>query len=152
MKKAINLQAQVQLADPNSQAQFQNDLENAFAQANPGLTLTVKSLTPPDAKGKAKLRVYIEGEQDPAADFSKLTTTALQQAINSLTSKPATSSATNPSTATVTTTTTSTPANTVKTNLSPRPGSGVSTKIQEVENDDENEGVVLPPKNLASSS
>ncbi len=134
MKKAINLQATVELADPNGQAQFQNDLQNAFTRANPGLTLSVKSFTSPDGQGKARLRVYIEGEQDPAADFSQLTSHALHQAIASLLPKPASTS------------------KTLKTQARSEGGSrgGAVKNIQETENDDEDQGVILPPKNPAT--
>ncbi len=126
MKKAINLQAQVHLVDPYNQAQFQDTLQKAFTQANPGLTLRVKSLSTPDAQGKTTLRVYIEGEQDPAANFLELTTGALHQVIDSLLPKPA--------------------AKTLKAQSRSR----AATNIQETENDDENEDVVLPPKNPAT--
>src|SRR6266852_2418566 len=83
MKKGINLQAKIHAGPggaltPSSIGQA---LPAAFAQANPGLRLTVKSVSPADADGNATLRVYIEGEQDPAADFAALTRGALNKAI-----------------------------------------------------------------------
>ncbi len=129
MKKAINLQAQVQLADLKSQSQYQDNLQKAFARTNPGLTLTVKSLTAPDAQGKAKLRVYIEGEQDPAANFSQLTTQALHQAIDSLAPEASASA-----------------SKTLQAQSRPRSKTRPAVNIQETANDDENQGVVLPPK------
>jgi len=124
MKKAINLQAQVHLAEPNNQTQFQDNLQKAFVQANPGLFLRVKSLSTPDAQGKATLRVYIEGEQDPAANFLELTTHALHQVIDSLSPNPAANAKT----------------------LQTQSRSRAATNIQETENSNENENVVLPPK------
>src|SRR4051794_14405404 len=86
MKKAINLQAQLQCDTSQDPQQLSADLESAFAEANPGMRLTVKSLKLPDSAGHAAVRVYIEGEQEPAAPFEPVAKAALHKAIAALAS------------------------------------------------------------------
>lgn len=120
MKKAINLQAEVQLANTaDAQAVFKQSLPKAFAQANPGMSLTIKSLSKVDNQGKAKLRVYLEGEQDPAANFSTLASSALHKVITTL----------------------------LDNGNQALPSFKHTTimNLQEVENEEENQDVVLPP-------
>src|SRR5579859_4688688 len=80
MKKAINMQAQVHMGN-GAVGNISAALEQAFSAANPGMTLTVKSLSAPDGSGNSTARVYIEGEQDPAADFAALAGDALHKAV-----------------------------------------------------------------------
>ncbi len=85
MKKAINLSAHLHIGnDPGAADQVGAALAAAFAATNPTLHLTVQSVAPPDAQGNSTARIHIEGEQDPAADFAKLTGDALHQAVASL--------------------------------------------------------------------
>ena len=85
MEKAITLQAHMHVGTEQAAASdLLKKLPAAFAKANPDLKLSIKKTSEPDAKGNVTLRVYISGEQDPAADFSALTHTALQKAITAL--------------------------------------------------------------------
>ncbi len=98
MKKGINLQAKMHVGNGAGAVQAMSQaLPAAFAQSNPGLQLTVKGTPAVDASGNATIRVYIEGDQDPAADFAALTRSALNKAIASIntgaTSAPATAPA-----------------------------------------------------------
>ena len=90
MKKAIDLETQVHLvgtADATRQA-----LLDAFAQANPDMKLTIKSLTAADGQSYATAKLYIEGEQDPAANFAALSSAALRKAIAAMDPRMATRS------------------------------------------------------------
>ncbi len=122
MKKAINLQVQGQLSGGIASAEaLRKALPVAFAQANPGMSLSIKSITDPDSQGNINLKVYIEGEQDPAADFNALSSMAIQKAVAALASKS-------------------------------NPASSVTIKnIQELGDDDEDSGVVLPPQSASVS-
>lgn len=123
MKKAINLQAEVQLASTtNAQAVFKDSLPKAFAQANPGMSLNIKSFSKADIHGKSKIRVYIEGEQEPAANFMTLASSTLHKVIASLMEKGNNNQALE----------------------------SAITNLQEVENEDEDQDVVLPPPHAAS--
>jgi hypothetical protein len=83
--KGINMHAKVHVGnDPTAAANLEQSLPALFAGANPGLTLTVKHASPPDEKGDVTIRIYIEGEQDPAADFAALTRAALNKTIEAL--------------------------------------------------------------------
>jgi hypothetical protein len=81
MKKAIDLQAQIDTSG-NHQAAA-TALEQAFAQTNPGMKLTVKEVVPAGAQS-ATMRVYIQGEQPAPKDFEATATDALRKAINHL--------------------------------------------------------------------
>jgi hypothetical protein len=104
MEKGIDLQAKVHAGtDPAAASDLKQKLPDVFAATNPGLKLRVKKVSEPDGAGDVTLRVYIEGEQDPAADFSALTRGALEKAIaayNSAGSAAAGSASTAPSAAT----------------------------------------------------
>ena len=85
MDKAINLQAKLHVgSDPKAIADLQQSLPSRFGADNPGLALTVKHVSPPDDKGDVTVRIYIEGDQDPAADFAALTRGALHKTIASM--------------------------------------------------------------------
>ena len=89
MEKGINLQAKIHSgSDPAAPDRVKTSLPTAFAQANPGLTLTVKSISAAGADGSATIRVYITGEQDPASDFAALARDALHKAVAALDSQP----------------------------------------------------------------
>jgi hypothetical protein len=82
MEKGINLQAKLHVGtDPAAVSHLRQSLPDLFAQTNPGLTLSVKKVSEPDSDGDATMRVYIEGDQDPAADFAALTRGALNKTI-----------------------------------------------------------------------
>jgi hypothetical protein len=128
MEKAINLQAHMYVGTEQAAASdLLKKLPAAFAQANPGLQLSVKKTSAVDAKGNVSLRVYITGEQDPAADFAALTHAALQKAITALNAQAKAASS----------------------------GTGSAAPVhlhgvKEMEGDDENTGVTLPPKSNAT--
>src|SRR6478672_4187223 len=85
MKKGINLQAQVHLdADAGAADALRGALADTFARVNPGMQLTGKGLSAPDAHGNATVRVYIEAEQDPATPFAPVATAALHKAVDAL--------------------------------------------------------------------
>jgi hypothetical protein len=132
MKKGINLQANTHVGSGAAVANLSQALPAAFAQANPGLQLTVKSMSPVDAQGHASIHVYIEGEQEPAADFAALTRAALNKAIAALNSGAS-----------------SAPA---------APGAAAAHPpvhlhdVKEVEDDDEDSGLVLPPARQPAAS
>jgi hypothetical protein len=134
MKKGINLQAKVHAGSGAAVSNLSQALPAAFAQANPGLQLTVKSASPVDAQGHATIHVYIEGEQEPAADFAALTRAALNKAIAALNAGAGSSGA---------------PA---------APGAAAAHTpvhlhdVQEVEGDEEDSGLVLPPAQQPSPS
>src|SRR5689334_13454623 len=88
MKKAINLQAQLHCGPDQDRQQLGAALESTFARVNPGMQLTVNSLSPPDGAGNATVRVYIEGEQEPADPFAPLANGALHKAIAALAPGP----------------------------------------------------------------
>ncbi|MGI8586756.1 MAG: hypothetical protein ACR2M0_03595 [Chloroflexia bacterium] len=123
MKKAINMQAQIQVGHSDG-AGTADALVQAFAAANPGMTLTVKSLSPPDAAGNATARVYIEGEQPPPDNFAALAGDALHKAVAHLSVSEA--------------------------GLAPTSAPLTLRGVQEVGNDDEDTGVVLPPQHTAA--
>ena len=128
MEKAINLQAHMHVGTEQAAASdLLKKLPAAFAKANPGLKLSIKKTSDADAKGNVTLRVYISGEQDPAADFSALTHTALQKAITAMNAQARAASS----------------------------GTGSAAPVhlhgvKEMEGDDENSGVTLPPKSDAT--
>ncbi len=142
MEKGINLQAQLHLgsdqASASSLTNVTEALPAAFAKANPGLQLSVKHVTPVDAAGNATVRVYIQGEQDPAADFAALTRSALNKAIAEMN---AITASTHGSGSTV-----------------PDGGAGKrypsvrAHNIQEVEVADDDGGLVLAPKAQSATS
>src|SRR5947209_1017801 len=85
MKKAINVHVVLPAGSTRDLALAPGaGLPQAFAQANPGFQLTIKSLSAPDAQGNVTAAVYVEGEQEPAADFGALTKSALKQTIAGL--------------------------------------------------------------------
>jgi hypothetical protein len=128
MEKAITLQAHMHVGTEQAAAfSLLKKLPAAFAKANPGLKLSIKKTSAADAKGNVTLRVYISGEQDPAADFSALTHTALQKAITALNAQAKAASS----------------------------GTGGAAPVhlhgvKEMEGDDENTGVTVPPKSDAT--
>ncbi|MEP6776327.1 MAG: hypothetical protein ABJA50_12100 [Chloroflexota bacterium] len=128
MEKAITLQAHMHVGTEQAAASdLLKKLPAAFAKANPGLKLSIKKTSAADAKGNVTLRVYISGEQDPAADFSALTHTALQKAITALNAQAKAASS----------------------------GTGGAAPVhlhgvKEMEGDDENSGVTLPPNTDAT--
>jgi hypothetical protein len=128
MEKAITLQAHMHVGTEQAAAfSLLKKLPAAFAKANPGLKLSIKKTSAADAKGNVTLRVYISGEQDPAADFAALTHTALQKAITALNAQAKAASS----------------------------GTGGAAPVhlhgvKEMEGDDENTGVTLPPKSDAT--
>ncbi len=128
MEKAITLQAHMHVGTEQAAASdLLKTLPAAFAKANPGLQLSIKKTSAVDAKGNVTLRVYISGEQDPAADFAALTHTALQKAITALNAQAKAASS----------------------------GMGGAAPVhlhgvKEMEGDDENSGVTLPPKSDAT--
>ncbi|MDQ6694485.1 MAG: hypothetical protein M3014_08710 [Chloroflexota bacterium] len=130
MQKGINLQAKIAAGtDSSSAAGVRQALPGAFAQANPGMTLAVKEVSPPDAAGHMTLKVYIQGDQDPASNFSTLAHTALNKAVAAL----------------------NTSTGAASTGGGPRQATQAAVtvhSVQEVENDDENSGVVLPPRQV----
>jgi len=82
MEKGINLQAKLHVGtDPAAVSHLRQSLPDLFAQTNPGLKLSVKKVSEPDSDGDTTMRVYIEGDQDPAADFAALTRGALNKTI-----------------------------------------------------------------------
>ena len=128
MEKAITLQAHMHVGTEQAAASGAlKKLPAAFAKANPGLELSIKKTSVVDAKGNVTVRVYISGEQDPAADFAALTHTALQKAITALNAQAKAASSGTGSTATV-----------------------HLHGVKEMEGDDENSGVTLPPKSDAT--
>jgi len=128
MEKAITLQAHMHVGTEQAAASgVLKKLPAAFARANPGLELSIKKTSAIDAKGNVTVRVYISGEQDPAADFAALTHTALQKAITALNAQAKAASSGTGSTAPV-----------------------HLHSVKEMEGDDENSGVTLPPKSDAT--
>ncbi|MEO5951047.1 MAG: hypothetical protein ABIQ44_01090 [Chloroflexia bacterium] len=130
MKKGINLQAKLHVgSDPNSGADLENKLPALFGNTNEGLTLTIKHASAPDEKGDVTLKVYIEGDQDPASDFAALTHKALKSAIAALNK----GTSTGPSLG----------------NTASRGSGGHHAvhikKVRETEGDEEDSGVVLAP-------
>jgi hypothetical protein len=126
MKKAIDLQAKVKIPGAGGNANAaQQALENAFAQANPRLKLTVKAVAPPDPTGVAVVRAYIEGDQPAPDDFQALALAALQKAVatagGQAIGQPGAGGAPGPAT------------------------SASLAGVNELVNVDENEGLVLPP-------
>lgn len=128
MEKAITLQAHMHVGTEQAAASsVLKKLPAAFARANPGLELSVKKTSAVDAKGNVTVRVYISGEQDPAADFAALTHTALQKAITALNAQ----------------------AKAASSGTSGTPPVHLHS-VKEMEGDDENSGVTLPPKSDAT--
>jgi hypothetical protein len=128
MEKAITLQAHMHVGTEQAAASgLLKKLPAAFAKANPGLKLSIKKTSAADTKGNVTLRVYITGEQDPAADFSALAHTALQKAITALNAQARAASSGTSSAAPV-----------------------HLHGVKEMEGDDENSGVTLPPKSDAT--
>jgi hypothetical protein len=128
MEKAITLQARMHVGTERAAASaLLKKLPAAFAKANPGLKLSIKKTSAPDAKGNVTLRVYISGDQDPAADFAALTHTALQKAITALNAQARAASSSTGSAAPV-----------------------HLHSVKEMEGDDEDTGVTLPPKSDAT--
>ena len=82
MHKAINMQADVQMA--GGEDAVRAALQSAFAAANPGMKLTIKGAAPGKSPGTTHVRVYIEGDQEPAAPFAQLAGDALHKAIAAL--------------------------------------------------------------------
>jgi hypothetical protein len=128
MEKAITLQAHMHVGTERAAASaLLKKLPAAFAKANPDLKLSITKTSAPDAKGNVTVRVYISGEQDPAADFVALTHTALQKAIMALNAQARAASS----------------------------GTGSAApvhlhSVKEMEGDDEDSGVTLPPKSDAT--
>lgn len=86
MKKAINMAVQIQPGAAGEQPEaISAALQKAFEQANPGLKLSVKQIAPAAGEDGLTARVYIEGEQEPAADFSAVAAKALQNSGQLLT-------------------------------------------------------------------
>ena len=128
MKKAINLESLLKAGNTAEvQGILQEKLPEVFARINPTMRLSIKSLSESKARGNRKgaaegeiiLRVYIEGEQAAAANFPNLARQALQKAISSLLGSEAGAKA-------------------------PKSGATGLISIKEMENGDEDEGVVLP--------
>jgi len=86
MKKAINLQAQINTSGNHQAAAAA--LKQAFAETNPAMKLTVKEVVPAGAQ-TATLRVYIQGEQPAPKDFQATAADALRKAITKLQAGPA---------------------------------------------------------------
>jgi hypothetical protein len=125
MEKGITLQTHLHVGTDQAVASnLLKRLPAAFVQANSGLQLSVKKTSQVDAKGNVTLRVYIQGEQDPAADFAALTHTALNKAIAAMNAE----------------------AKAASTGASAEAPPVHIHDIQEIEGDDEDTGVVLPPK------
>ena len=128
MEKAIILQAHMHVGSEQAAASaLLKKLPAAFAKANPGLELSIKKTSAPDAKGNVTVRVYISGELEPAADFAALTHTALQKAITALNAQAKAASSSTGSAAPV-----------------------HLHSVKEMEGDDEDSGVTLPPKSDAT--
>lgn len=142
MEKGINLQARIHVgSDPAAADAVSQTLPIMFAQTNPGLQLTVKSMAPADPNGNATLRVYIQGNQDPAADFAALTFNALNKAIAAMNGKANANPGDTVSSAHT--------SGSVVSGDTHRTGTGMHIhihNIQEVQDDDEDSGVVLPPQ------
>ena len=128
MKKAIDLSVHIHIGSaPDAADHVGPALVAAFAAANPGLQLKVKSMSAPNAQGDSIARVRIEGEQEAAADFAQFAGDALHRAVAQLNGPPARQAA--------------------------LVGGGSSSQValqQVVETgdegaDDENSGVFLPP-------
>ena len=132
MEKGINLQAKIHIgSDAQAAANLQQSLPARFAADNPGLALTVKHISPPDDKGDVAIRIYVEGDQDPASDFAALTRGAIHKTIASMNSDSGKG----------VTATTGSPVSGGAGSQSP-----VHIKdLQETEGDDENTGVTLAP-------
>jgi hypothetical protein len=82
MEKGIDLQVKLHVGtDPSTLSAVRRTLPDLFARANPGLTLSIKRTSAAGSGGDATLRVFITGDQDPAADFGALTRGALHKAI-----------------------------------------------------------------------
>ena len=82
MHKGIYLQTSLPLGPgPTAAAGVTQALQAAFARLHPDLHLRIERLSAPNAGGVAKLRVYIEGDQEPAADFAAWTRAALRDAV-----------------------------------------------------------------------
>jgi hypothetical protein len=128
MEKGITLQAHLHAGTEQAAvSDVLKKLPAAFAKANPGLQLKVKKASAPDAKGNVTVRVYIEGDQGPADDFSALAHTSLNKAITAM-------------------------------NAGARAASSGDTApsvhvhgVKEVEDDDDDSGLVLPPKQADTS-
>ena len=111
--------------EPDAVKSLLDDLPGAFEEANPGMRLTIKKHSAPDGQGKATVEVYIQGEQTPASNFLKLASRALKKGVISLSKREAKSA---------------------------RAGKKGTAQIRlgeinERENEDEDEGVILPPAN-----
>ncbi len=138
MKKGIDLQAKVHIGTaPSALTNLKHKLPELFAQANPGLTLNVKKVSDADSAGDATIRVYIEGEQDPAADFAALTRGALHTAVAAFNSSEDTGSAHSAAL----------PPHAV----SVRPPKVHIKDLKEMEGDEEDTGVTLPPQAASPS-
>jgi len=132
MDKAINLQAKLHVGnDPQAAAKLQQSLPAHFAADNPGLALTVKHISPPDAEGDVTVKIYIEGDQDPAADFAALTRGALHKTVASMNAASGTGAG-------------SSAHPVVSSGATPHTGVHIKD-LQETEGDDENTGVTLAP-------
>jgi hypothetical protein len=126
VKKGIYLQARLDMGsakDQSASASLLSKLPAAFAKANPGMRLTIKKQSPPDDQGKVTIEVYIQGEQAPASSFLTLSSRALKKGVAALAKGTARSASAEDKGA-------------VKISVE---------KIVERENQDENDGVILPP-------
>ena len=139
MKKGIDLQAKVHVGtDPSALSDLKQKLPDLFAQANQGLTLNIKKVSDADSAGDATIRVYIEGEQDPAADFAALTRGALHTAVTAFNSGAAAGSKHSPASQSHA--------------VSARHPAVHIKDLKEMEGDEEDTGVTLAPQAQPLSS
>jgi len=139
MEKGIDLQAKLHVGtDPAALAALKQSLPDLFARTNPGLTLRIKKVSEPDSAGDATLRVYIEGDQDPAADFAALTRSALDKTIAAYNSSSGSAGGTTAGSAQ--------PAS-ASMGAAPAGQPGVHLKdLKEMEGDEEDSDVTLAPQ------
>jgi len=128
VKKGIYLQAKLDVGEakePDAVKSLLDGLPGAFEEANPGMQLTVKKHSAPDEQGKTTVEVYIQGEQAPASSFFKLASRALKKGVTTLSKREA-----------------------KRARAGKKGAAQISLgEIYERENEDEDEGVILPPAN-----
>jgi hypothetical protein len=135
MRKGIYLRATLPArAASGAQSTLAQELQSAFAALNPKLTLQVKDIAAGEKKGTWKVLAYIEGEQKASVDFKPLASDALSRAINQWQTQNSMRS-------------TGPVDRKVK-----RPKPMDSSAIEEVEHEDEESGVLLPPKRQMPAS
>jgi hypothetical protein len=135
MRKGIYLRVTLPVSPtPGAESIVVNELQTAFDATKTKLQLTVKDVAPSATAGRLAVLAYVEGDQKATADFKATARSALTNAVAHMTAQPSAAFAA-----------LAAPLKAAAKGKAAQQKTAAST-IEEVEHEDEDAGVVYPPR------